>query len=407
MESRIVPEPRLNAVVLSGPESEREHLKGFIELLDVMPPEATSRINLYYLENADAEKLSQVLGEMVSPDAKPGAQPTGLPAEITGEVNITPHPATNSLIILASPADYQSLLKIIEKLDRRPKQVFVEAMITEVSIDDALELGTRWRFAAEDGGEPVAIGGMGTIDTSALQTILSGLTGFSAGGAGNFLSIPVTRPDGTSFNLTAPGYAALFSVTEFEDVVNVLSTPHILTSDNTEAEIIVAENVPFLSKFERQAETTGQPLIQSIERKDVGIILRIKPKISEGGYVKLDIYQEISAIAPTQTAGASDLITTKRSAKTNVVVKDNQTVVIGGLIQDRVTNNETKVPLLGDLPLLGWLFKFKTHQKEKTNLLVFITPHVVDDFRGLEKIKERKEQEYREKSGAGGPQGAS
>jgi hypothetical protein len=180
--------------------------------------------------------------------------------------------------------------------------------------------------------------------------------------------------------------------------VNVLSTPHILTSNNREAEIIIGENVPFLSKFEREATTTGQPLVQSIERKDVGITLRITPQISEGNYVKLDIFQEISAIATT-TVEAADIITTKRSARTSVVVKDRQTAVIGGLIQEVETINITKVPLLGDIPILGWLFKFKTKKKQKKNLLVFITPYIVRDFEELDSLKRRKEEEYEEGRG--------
>ncbi len=391
---------RLNALILSGPPSEREYVKRLVSLLDVPPPEGVSKINVYYLENADADELAKVLSKLVAtPKGKEGAE-AALARELTGKVSVMADPATNALIIMASPQDYQSLARVIKKLDRRPRQVFVEAMITEVSIDKALELGNRWRMTAEKGGEPVVIGGVGTVDSSAIESIISGLAGFSIGGMGNFLSVPVTASDGSVYELTAPGFAALFSLSQFRDVVNVLSTPQILTSDNTEAEIVVGENVPFLSKFERESTTTGQPLIQSIERKDVGITLRIKPKISEGGYVKLDIYQEISAISSTTVSGASDLITTKRSASTNVVVKDNQTVVIGGLIQDRETHNITKVPFLGDLPLLGWLFKFRTKQKQKTNILVFITPHIIDDFDGLDRIKERKEREYIESGGS-------
>lgn len=398
-DSSISFDQRLNAVILSNSPQEREFYKRFIGLLDVPPPEASSRINVYYLENASATALGKVLDVLLQPGkaaAKPGspALPFSVPQEITGRVSLTPDEATNSLIIMASPSDYQNLVQVIQKLDRRPKQVFVETMITEVSIDRAVELGSKWRVTAESGGKPVLIGGVGAVDQSAIQSIVNGLAGLSIGGLGNFITIPVTRPDGTTFNLSAPGYSALFSLSEFKDVVNVLSTPHILTSDNSDAEIMVGENVPFLSKLERESGTAGQPLIQSIERRDVGIKLKIRPKISEGDFVRLEIYQEISAISPTTIAGASDLITTKRSAQTTVVVKNNQTVVIGGLIQNRKTNNTTKVPLLGDIPLLGWLFKFKSDQNQKTNLLVFITPHIVDNFKDLEQFRQKKESEF-------------
>lgn len=391
----ITPDERLNAIILSGPRATREYLKRFIAVLDIPPPVASSRINVYYLENADSVEISRVLQDLIK--ASNGSASKGAsagPGGIGGDISITPDKATNALIVMASPADYQGLVNVIKQLDRRPKQVFVEAMITEVKIDKALDLGTKWRVTGEKGGEPVAIGGVGTVDSSAIQTIINGMAGLAVGGLGNFITVPVTGPDGSTFNLTAPGFAVLFSLSQFKDVVNVLSTPHILTSDNSEAEIIVGENVPFLSKIEREGTTAAQPVLQSIERKDVGIKLRIKPKISEGDFVKLEIYQEISAVSPTTTVGASDLITSKRSASTSVVVKNNQTVVIGGLIQDREIKSTTKVPILGDIPLLKWLFRFNSDKREKTNLLVFITPYIIDDFRALEEIKARKQEEF-------------
>jgi len=399
--SSIVADARLNAIILSDSISDRDYFREYISLLDVPPPEASSRINVYYLENADAEDMAKVIDALIRPGAGPAegqaAAGAAAPAaaELTGaRISVTPFKAANSLIIMASPADYQNLVQVIERLDRRPKQVFVEAMITEVTVDKAIELGTKFRVTAEKDGSPVVIGGVGAIDSSAIQSILNGLAGLTIGGLGNLLTVPITRSDGTTFNLTAPGFAVLFSLSEFKDIVNVLSTPHILTSDNHEAEIMVGENVPFLSSFERQSGTEGQPVIQSIERRDVGIRLRIKPKISEGDFVKLDIYQEISAISPTRTGGAADIITTKRSAQTSVVVKNNQTVVIGGLIQNRNTNNATKVPFLGDLPLIGWLFKSTRDQNQKTNLLVFITPYIVEDFKGLEDLRQKKQREF-------------
>ena len=399
VEGRIIPDTRLNAVILFGSSIEREDYKRLIAILDVPPQETSSRVNVYYLENAEAAEISKVLeGLTRPPPPSPGAPQSQAMAEFTGRIAIIPDKATNSLIVMSSPEDYQTLLQVIKKLDKRPKQVFVEAMITEVFIDKALDLGTKWRASAKnDKGEPVVIGGVGTVDSSGVQNIISGMAGLTVGGMGNFVTVPVTRGDGTSYNLTAPGFAALFSLKEFRDAINVLSTPHILTSDNKEAEIIVGENVPFLSKFEREATTTNQPILQSIERKDVGITLKIKPQISEGDYVKLDIYQEISAIAPTSQAGgqARDIITTKRSAKTSVVVKNEQTIVIGGLIQDKEVKNETKVPLLGDIPLLGWLFKFSSTQKQKINLLIYLTPTIIKDFSGLDDLKNKTEEKFK------------
>ncbi len=381
---------RLNAIILAGPLNTRERLKSFIGVLDVPSPETSGRINVYYLENADALKLSAVLEKLIRP--KGGVAKKDAESKIT----ITPDEETNALIIMAAPADYHELVQIIKQLDRRPKQVFVEAMIMEVKVDKARDLGTKWRVTGVHNGEPVGIAGFGSVDQSAIQTIITGIAGLSLGGLGNFITVPVTAADGTTSNLSAPGFAALFSMSEFKDVVNVLSTPHLLTSDNSEAEIVVGENVPFLSKIEREASSTNQPLLQSIERKDVGIKLNIKPKISEGGFVKLVLYQEISAIAPTTTAGAADLITTKRSASTTVVVKNRQTVIVGGLIQNKTTKIYDRVPLMSRIPIFGWLFKNKSNVSEKTNLLVFITPYIIDEFGDLEELKERKKREFKE-----------
>ena len=401
-KTNVFADTRLNAVVLLADKQEKEAVKRIIALLDVPLPEATSKINVYFLEYADATDLSKVLDGMItgiSPQAKAGAQPAKSPFEPGGKITITADKATNSLVIVASPADYQSLLQVVKQLDRKRKQVYVEAMIVEASIDKLRELGTKWRIAAEKDGKPVAIGGFGTMDSASLQNVLSGLTGLTAGGMGNFLNVPLTTTgtDGTitTSTLTVPGFAVLFSLNDFKGAVNVLSTPQILTSDNKEAEIVVGENVPFISKRERDITTTST-VLNSIERKDVGITLRLTPQITEGDYVKLDIYQEISSVKQDSETILINIgpTTTKRSTKTSVVVKDNQTVVIGGLMEEKEEENINKVPLLGDIPLLGWLFKSKSLNKKKTNLIVFLTPHIVKDAEQLLKLTDDKKLEF-------------
>ncbi len=399
---------RLNAVVMVAGKQEKDAMKRMIVLLDVPLPEATSKINVFFLEYADATELSKVLESMltgISLQAKSGqaaqaGQPPKSPFESGGKITITADKATNSLIVIASPADYQNLLQVIKQLDKRRRQVYVEAMIIEASIDKLRDLGTKWRLTAKKDGNPVAIGGFGTIDNTAMQNIVSGLTGFTAGGLGNFLNVPITTigSDGTTTTttLTVPGYAALFSLNEFKNTVNVLSTPQILTSDNKEAEIVVGENVPFIAQRERDLTTTNT-VLNSIDRKDVGITLRLTPQITEGDYVKLDLYQEISAL--TQNQSDAILINvgptiTKRSTKTSVVVKDNQTVVIGGLMQEQETQSVTKIPILGDIPILGWLFKQKSIEKQKTNLLVFLTPHIVKGAEQLSRLTDTKKTDF-------------
>jgi len=317
------------------------------------------------------------------------------PADIKSKINITPDKSTNSLIISAPPYQYDNIVGIIKELDKRRKQVYVEAMIVEASIDKLKELGAKWRTIVSNRGEPVAITGFGQIDTNAMSTIVSGLAGFSVGGMGNFLSVPVTTASGTS-TLTVPGFAALFNLNEFKDAVNVLSTPQILTSDNKEAEIVVGENVPFISKRETNT-STPQSLFNVIERKDVGITLRLTPQITEGEYVKLDIYQEISSLKQESNVTILTEIgptTTKRSTKTSVVVKDKQTVVISGLMQEKVEEIISKVPFLGDLPLIGFLFRYKSYSTKKTNLLVFLTPHIIRDSVELANLANSKKTEF-------------
>lgn len=406
-KTNVFADTRLNAVVLLADKQEKEAVKRIIALLDVPLPEATSKINVYFLEYADATDLSKVLEGMItgiSPQAKAGAQPAKSPFEPGGKITITADKATNSLVIVASPADYQSLLQVVKQLDRKRKQVYVEAMIVEASIDKLRELGTKWRIAAEKDGKPVAIGGFGTMDAASLQNVLSGLTGLTAGGLGNFMDVSYKTigSDGsvTTSTMTVPGFSALFSLNEFKGAINVLSTPQILTSDNKEAEIVVGENVPFISKKESDPSRTLS-VFSTIERKDVGITLRLTPQITEGDYVKLDIYQEISALKQESTEIVITVgpTTTKRSTKTSVVVKDNQTVVIGGLMEEKEEENIYKVPLLGDIPILGWLFKNKKLEKKKTNLLVFLTPHIVKDAEQLLKLTDDKKLEFAKSGG--------
>lgn len=405
-KSSVFADTRLNAVIMIAGKQEKESMKRMIAILDIPLPEATSKINVYFLEYADATELSKVLDGMISgisSQAKTGqimqsAQSARSPFE-AGKIILSTDKATNSLIIVASPADYQSLMQVIKQLDRKRKQVYVEAMIVEASIDNLRELGAKWRIMAEKNNEPVFIGGFGTMDSSALQNVITGLSGMTMGGMGNFLDVPITTigSDGkaTTTTLSVPGFSALFSLNEFKGSVNVLSSPQILTSDNKEAEIVVGENVPFISKRELGVTTTST-VLNSIERKDVGITLRLTPQITEGDYVKMDIYQEISSLKNDSETILINIgpTTTKRSTKTSVVVKDSQTVVIGGLMEEREDVSINKIPILGDIPVLGWLFKNTSRQKTKTNLLVFLTPHIVKEAEQLMKLSNDKRTEF-------------
>jgi general secretion pathway protein D len=376
-----------------------------LELIDQPSlEEEASQINVYFLEHADALDMAQVLQEIIKDlqtahktslrkkKKKDGSN--GVPA-----LSVTPDKSTNSLIIVAPPDDYNNIADVIKTLDRRRKQVYVEAMIIEASVDKLKELGTKWRGAVTHNDEPIFIGGVGNVGLNAIQSIVSGLAGFSAGGMGNFMTIPFTAAsaDGTvsSQTLTAPGFAAIFSLNVFDNVINVLSTPQILTSDNEEAEIHVGENVPFISSRERN-ETTSNTLLSTIERQDVGITLRMTPQITDGDYVKLDIFQEISSVVEASENILTSVgpTTTTRSTKTSVSVKDGHTVVIGGLMEEKSEDGTNKTPILGDIPVLGWLFKSKTITKNKTNLLVFLSPHIVKEPTQLAQITKKKHTDF-------------
>jgi len=371
----VIPDNRLNALVVSGSDRDKEEIKKLVALMDVVPPTTSSKINVYYLENADATEVGKVLDGIIKGAPAPGQQggtAAAAPAQSPFEgskISVTPDKATNSLVIMASPADYQNLLQVIQKLDKRRRQVFVQAVIAEVSLDKMKELGIQ--LAVSGGGVAGNTAGAGVFDP------------FNFVGGANpqqalIFDVLQGLAQSPGANLQLGGVLkALVS----NGAVNVLSTPNIMTSDNKEAEIFVGENVPFLTQTNLTSTGLSQ---QSIERKDTGITLRITPQISEGEFVKLDIYQEISAVKEN-VGQAKDLVTTKRSAKTSVVVKDKDTVVIGGLIQDRDTETVNKIPLLGDIPILGWLFKTKSTRREKTNLMIVLTPRII---RGAQEMAE-------------------
>lgn len=384
----VIPDVRLNALLVLGSDKDKADVKKIVALIDVVSPTSSSKVNVYYLENADATEVAKVLEGVVRGSPAPGAPGAAAPAQQSvfegGKISVTPDKATNSLVIMASPNDYQNILQVVQKLDRRSRQVFVQAIIAEISIDRAKELGVQWGFLGGATSGSVATAGVydpfGTF--GALAPILAAL---NAGGVGT-----------SSIDLAGKAnFPVILKALESNGVINVLSTPNIMTSDNKEAEIFVGENVPFAG----QIQTTGTGFsTQSIDRKDTGITLRIKPQISEGEYIKLDIYQEISAVKNTIIVGTAsqDRTTTKRSAKTSVVMKDNETVVIGGLIQNQDQETVNKIPLLGDIPFFGWLFKTKSTKRAKTNLMILLTPRIIKDARDMAEVSATQNTRFQE-----------
>ena len=389
----VLADQRLNALLVFGNDTIKQAIRELVAKLDVTPPEASSKVNVYYLENTDATEMAKVLDGVVKgisaqATSQPGAgAPQASPFE-SGKVTITADKASNSLVIMASPTDYANLTQVIKKLDRRSKQVFVQVVIAEISLNKTLDLGVQTgAFGAGPLGKYLQGGGiydpfgafgniLGSTTSGTTGSGISTLIGNSLGANSTTLNKPVTA-------------VALLQALDTNGLVNVLSTPNILTSDNKEAEITVGENVPLVGSTTQSTYGTTQ----SVERKDVGINLKIKPQISEGDYIRLDINQEISAVAPSK-GNAVDLVTTKRAAKTSVVVKDSETVVIGGLIQDQENDTVSKVPLLGDIPLLGWLFKTTNKTRSKTNLMILLIPHIIKDNRDLTSITDTQRNSF-------------
>ncbi|MBI4714619.1 MAG: hypothetical protein HY760_01510, partial [Nitrospirae bacterium] len=380
-DGNLIPYTNTNTVILSDVVSNIDRLLDLIRELDVEPPKGKGGINVYYLQNAAAEDIAKVLANLVSraPAAPAGAPAQAAVARFEGGVSVTADKATNSLIIMASPEDYERIKAIIEMLDVRRKQVYVEAAIMEMSMDKSRELGIEFRTT--EAFEPG-------------KTIIGGQTLLGPAG-GNLSSFAVNPLDVTGLSVgvvkgtinfggkTFLNIGALLRATQSDSDVNILSTPNILTMDNQEAKIIVAENTPFPTSSTVTATVGTQ---QAFERKDVGITLKLTPHTTESDLVRLDLFQEISSGGKKNDFGP---IFDKRTAETSVMVADRETVVIGGLIKDDVITNETKVPLLGDIPLLGYLFKFQRKVKVKRNLVIFITPYIIRDAEMLQELSRK------------------
>ncbi len=308
-----------------------------------------------------------------------------------GEVHITADPATNSLIIDASPQDFETIKDVIEKLDVRRRQVYVEAIILEVDLDRSRQLGFTFQ-GATGLGPGVGLGRYNFTQTAVGPAVSQfSVPGLILAAAS---SQTIRLPDGS----TVPAQAALLNALQTDSDFNILSAPNLLTTDNQEAEIVSGRNLPFLAS-RSTSETNLANTFATIERRDVGITLRITPQISEGGTVRLDIFQEVSDI--TDVAGidpnAVGPATTIRSTTTTVVARDGQTVVIGGLISDTIRSSESKIPFLGDIPVLGNLVKDRTTSRNKINLLIFLTPHIVRneyDQERFSKIERNKMQGF-------------
>ena len=387
----IVPDVRSNSLLVRSDNPSRiQTLRGLVAGLDVAGV-AGGNIHVVYLRNAEAVKLAETLRGILTGEAPIGPKTasmtgtspaaTASPATSTSSLSgaaggsmILADTATNSLVISAPDVTYNALRAVIDKLDARRAQVFIEALVVEITAEKAAEFGIQWQDlrGIEEGGTNFIGGtnfGRGTgsniIDASADLTTLG--SGLNIGVVSGTINIPGV---GEVLNL-----GALARALESDANANILSTPNLLTMDNEEAKIIVGQNVPFLTGSYAQSGTdpTVNPF-QTIERRDVGLTLKVRPQVSEGGSVKLLIYQETSSLRENTTSG---VIIDLRSIDSTVLVDDGRIIVLGGLIQDTMQDGVDKVPVLGDIPLFGHLFRTEKRKRVKTNLMVFLRPHVL------------------------------
>ncbi len=290
-----------------------------------------------------------------------------------GGAIIAADPATNSLIITAPEPVYRNIRGVIDQLDSRRAQVYIESLIVEVKADTVSEMGIQWQFGTSRPGQNSVVGG--TNFSSGGSNILSVTQNPAALAAAGGLNVGVVRNGVSLFGQNFLNLGLLARALEAETNSNIRATPNLLTLDNEEARIIIGQNVPFVTGQYATTNNTLSSPFQTIERKDVGTMLRVRPQVSEGGTVKMEIAQEISAVV--DTSQAAGIITNRRAIDSNVLVDDGQIVVLGGLIEDTVEGGISKVPLLGDIPGLGRLFRYDNRKRVKTNLLIFLRPVVL------------------------------
>ena len=382
----LIADERTNSILIGGGKAGRIKLRSIISHLDT-PLETEGNTRVIYLHYAKAKDLVPVLtGVGTSLEQEKQGKKGKASSTPSSPINIQADEMSNSLVITASPDLFNSLKQVIEKLDIRRAQVYIEAIVAEISSNRAAELGVQWA-AGGDSSKPAGIsnftiGGEGSSIASIGGTI-------SAGGAPSIAS-GLTLGVGKIVN-DALSFGALIRALKGDGSTNILSTPTLVTMDNEEAEIVVGQNVPFKTGSYSSVGSSSTPNnpFQTIKRENIGITLKVTPQINEGDAIQMQVEQKVESISPN-VDGAVDLITNTRSIKTNVIVDDGSIIVFGGLIKDDLTEANQKVPLLGDIPLLGRLFSYNTTTKRKTNMMMFLRPVILRDSATTSHISQSK-----------------
>jgi len=382
--ARLAADERTNSVLVSGERAARLRLRGLIAHLDT-PLESDGNTRVVYLRYAAATEMAEVLKGVSQGQAKVDAAAAGGGAAGGGgggsatrdKIDIQADEQTNALIITAPPGEMRSVMSVISQLDIRRAQVLVEAIIAEISEDNTRQLGVS--FAADARGTAGPLG-FSNLGGAASELAAAGVNP-AAVGPGMSLALGDFNGVGIDFGFLVRAIASNANN-------NILSTPSLVTMDNQEAEIIVGQNVPFVTGQTSSANNDNP--FQTIERQDVGLSLKVKPQINEGNTIKMEIEQEVSNVATTSQANTADIVTNKRSIKTTVLVEDGQTLVLGGLIDDTLRDSEEKVPLLGDIPVLGHLFRYRGTTKVKQNLMIFMHPVILRDDKVADEQSRKK-----------------
>jgi len=377
----MVADVRTNSIVLLASEIDTLRIKKLIAMVDKETPRGKGKIHVYYCKNATAEELAKVLQEVPTKEA---GTPKGKKGSsvVAGKVRISADKATNSLIIIADKEDYMVLEDVIKKLDIPRSMVYIEALIMEVDMNKSLNIGIDWAAFGK-----TSIGGNDTVVGGGFASGFAGPGDLLKGG----LTLGLLSGSIDIAGVTISNISAIINAVSTDDDFRILSTPQILTTDNEEASITVGENRPFQT---RSTTDVSGGTFESFEYRDVGKTLKITPHVTEDRLVRMQINLEVTSInkAATLTTSSTLPVTLKRTVDTTVIVKDEQTVVIGGLIDDSTTMNENQVPVLGDVPLLGWLFKNTSEETTKTNLYIFITPRVIKNPEEADRIYKGKKE---------------
>ena len=406
---KITPDERTNSLIVLAPSGEMKRIRSLAHNLDTELRPGDERVHVYYAKNADAEDLVDVVSGMIlgskargrtnrkkddsalNPSSSQGLATSQPPPSASDDsVSITADPATNAVIVEGAAQEWKTILSLLEKLDIPRPQVFIEAILIEASTNNAKALGFDFQGALDVGaGDILLRSNIAELGQAFINPLsLGGLVAAAASDK------QVELPDGTKI----PANYALLQALDSTNDVEVLSAPTLLTLDNQQAEIIVGQNIPFITGRATDIANIDN-VFTTVERRDVGIKLRVRPQVSEGDVVILEVEQEVSALVRNSLLD-KDIAqvgptTTIRSAKTTVSCGDGRTAVIGGLLSNRNQNGESKVPLLGDIPFLGKLFRYTRDEDEKVNLIVFLTPHVIRTTRDLDFVSSDRRSSFR------------